>query len=160
LPALFIPIYVAAITQPALWSLKGIVLLPALLLGHGSTLDHRRPFGSTFDEVSKSRKMNELAQTCFWVALTLFAFFGWRRLFLATKHPLLHPIFWSTVLLLLLLALSHHPVTSYRQETGFLVWLLGPAVVAMSVPIWHASVGMSLTAMCAALVFPWLLRSF
>ena len=64
-------------------------------------------------------------------------FFGWRRLFLVLKHPLLQPILWATVTVALLLALDQHPVSTYRQETAPLVWLLGPAVVAMAIPIWQ-----------------------
>ena len=81
--------------------------------------------------------MNELLTTTLWTAVTLAAFFGWRRIFLVLKHPLLHPILWATLVLVLLLAISRHPVAAYRQEAAPLVWLLGPAVVAMAVPIWH-----------------------
>jgi putative effector of murein hydrolase len=35
----------------------------------------------------------------------------------------------------LLLALGRHPVATYREESAPLVWLLGPAVVAMAVPV-------------------------
>lgn len=38
---------------------------------------------------------------------------------------------------MLLLALGRHPVAAYREESAPLVWLLGPAVVAMAVPIWQ-----------------------
>jgi putative effector of murein hydrolase len=81
--------------------------------------------------------MNELLTTALWTAVTLAAFFGWRRIFLVLKHPLLHPILWATLVLVLLLTISRHPVAAYRQESAPLVWLLGPAVVAMAVPIWH-----------------------
>jgi hypothetical protein len=82
-------------------------------------------------------KMNELLSTVFWSAITLAVFFGWRRIFLALKHPLLHPILWATLAVALLLALGRHPVAAYREESAPLVWLLGPAVVAMAVPIWQ-----------------------
>lgn len=81
--------------------------------------------------------MNELLATVFWSGITLAVFFGWRRIFVALKHPLLHPILWATLVVVLLLALSQHPAATYRQETAPLVWLLGPAVVAMAVPIWQ-----------------------
>jgi putative effector of murein hydrolase len=81
--------------------------------------------------------MNELLATVFWSGITLAVFFGWRRIFVALKHPLLHPILWATVVIVLLLALAQHPAATYRQETAPLVWLLGPAVVAMAVPIWQ-----------------------
>jgi len=81
--------------------------------------------------------MNELLSTVLWSGITVAAFFGWRRIFLALKHPLLHPILWSTLAIVLLLTLTQHPAAGYRQETSPLVWLLGPAVVAMAVPIWQ-----------------------
>ena len=81
--------------------------------------------------------MNELLTTVFWSAVTLAVFFGWRQIFLALKHPLLHPILWATLVVVLLLALSRYPVTAYRERSAPLVWLLGPAVVAMAVPIWQ-----------------------
>ena len=81
--------------------------------------------------------MNELLSAVFWSGITLAVFFGWRRIFLTLKHPVLHPILWATVGVVLLLALGQHSVAAYRQETAPLVWLLGPAVVAMAVPIWQ-----------------------
>lgn len=81
--------------------------------------------------------MNELLDTVFWSVVTLAVFFGWRRIFLALKHPLLHPILWATLAIVLVLALSRHPVAAYRKDSAPLVWLLGPAVVAMAVPIWQ-----------------------
>ena len=81
--------------------------------------------------------MNDLLATVFWSGITLAVFFGWRRIFVALKHPLLHPILWATLVIVLLLALAQHPAATYRQETTPLVWLLGPAVVAMAVPIWQ-----------------------
>jgi putative effector of murein hydrolase len=81
--------------------------------------------------------MNELLTTVFWSAITLGLFFVWRRLFLVLKHPLLHPILWATLGIAFFLALGQHPVKDYRQDTAPLVWLLGPGVVAMAIPIWQ-----------------------
>src|SRR5260221_3740382 len=81
--------------------------------------------------------MNEFLSATLWCGITLAAFFCWRRLFLWIKHPLLHPILWSTVIVVLLLVLTSHSFTAYRQESAPLLWLLGPSVVAMAVPIWQ-----------------------
>jgi putative effector of murein hydrolase len=81
--------------------------------------------------------MNEMITTVFWSGITLAVFFAWRRIFLALKNPVLHPILWTTLAVALLLALGRHPVAAYRQETAPLVWLLGPALVAMALPIWQ-----------------------
>ena len=126
--------------------------------------------------------MNELFTTIFWSGVTLAAFFGWRRIFLALKHPVLHPILWATLAVVLLLALGLHSVAAYREESAPLGWLLGPAVVAMAFPVWQrrqliaanwqrlllfeidstagafATIGMTLTAICAGFVLPCLLR--
>ena len=81
--------------------------------------------------------MNELFTTVFWSGITVAVFFAWRRIFLAIKHPALHPILWATLAVIVLLALAQHPVIAYRKDSAPLVWLLGPAVVAMAVPIWQ-----------------------
>jgi putative effector of murein hydrolase len=81
--------------------------------------------------------MNELLATVFWCGITIAAFFSWRRLYVALKHPLLHPILWATLAIVLLLAFAGHSVAAYRAESYPLVWLLRPAVVAMAVPIWQ-----------------------
>ena len=67
--------------------------------------------------------MNELFTIVLWSGITLAVFFGCRRIFLALKHPLLHPILWATLAVVLLLALSRHPVAAYREESAPLVWL-------------------------------------
>jgi putative effector of murein hydrolase len=81
--------------------------------------------------------MNELFSTVFWSGITLAVFFGWRAIFLALKLSVLHPILWATLAVALLPGLGQHPSTAYREETAPLVWLLGPAVVAMAIPIWQ-----------------------
>jgi len=81
--------------------------------------------------------MNELLTTVFWSAITLAIFFCWRRLFVAVKWPVLHPILWATAAVTFLLTLGRYPVAAYREQTAPLVWLLGPAVVAMASPIWQ-----------------------
>jgi putative effector of murein hydrolase len=74
---------------------------------------------------------------CFWLAITVVAFFACRKVYLRLGHPLLHPVLWSTLVLAAIVAVTSHPPSAYRQETAALVWLLGPAVVAMAVPVWE-----------------------
>lgn len=81
--------------------------------------------------------MNELCSNIFWSGITVAVFFSWRRIFLALKHPVLHPILWATLVVALVLELGQHSVAAYRTETAPLGWLLGPAVVAMAIPIWQ-----------------------
>lgn len=72
-----------------------------------------------------------------WSALTIAIFFGMRWVFQRTKQPLLHPVLWATILVIVLIETSGHDYASYKAETSWLVWLLGPAVVALAVPVYH-----------------------
>jgi len=71
-----------------------------------------------------------------WIGTTLISFFFCRHVYLRLGHPLLHPVLWSTLILVAVVSLTRHPISAYCQETAPLVWLLGPAVVAMAVPVW------------------------
>lgn len=71
-----------------------------------------------------------------WLSITVAVFFACRKVYLRLGHPLLHPVLWSTLVLVALVLVTHHPISAYREETAPLVWLLGPAVVAMAVPVW------------------------
>jgi putative effector of murein hydrolase len=72
-----------------------------------------------------------------WLAITVLVFFACRKVYLHLRHPLMHPVLWSTLVLVALVALTRHSVVEYRQETALLPWLLGPAVAAMAVPVWE-----------------------
>jgi putative effector of murein hydrolase len=67
----------------------------------------------------------------------LVAFFACRKIYLRLGHSLLHPVLWSTLVLVAIIGITRHPISAYREETAPLVWLLGPAVVAMAVPVWE-----------------------
>jgi putative effector of murein hydrolase len=77
-----------------------------------------------------------LADVC-WIAATVGSFLICRMIYQRLGQPLLHPVLWSTIVVVVLIGITHHPLSAYRQETAPLVWLLGPAVVAMAVPIWE-----------------------
>ena len=74
----------------------------------------------------------------FWLAVTLgiFAVADWlsRR---SLRHPLCHPVLLATPVLIAGLLVTHTPYLAYRDATGALSFLLGPAVVGLAVPI-HA----------------------
>lgn len=53
------------------------------------------------------------------------------------RHPAAHPIILSVALLALLLIGSGTPYQTYAQGTAFLSFLLGPATVALAVPLWR-----------------------
>ena len=90
-----------------------------------------------------------------WLTLTLGAFaigdfisLGCRR------HPLANPVVISSGLLIALLAFTHTPYETFFEGAQFVHFLLGPATVALAVPLWRnrAQVRANLLPMCAALV--------
>lgn len=78
----------------------------------------------------------ELMKLVLWSALTIAIYFAIRWVFLRTKQSLLHPVLWGTVALIALIELTGHSYEAYAAETHWLVWLLGPAVVALAVPVY------------------------
>lgn len=86
--------------------------------------------------------MSALAQLAampvFWLALTCGTFaladVVSHRL---GRHPAAHPIILSCVLLALLLIGTRTPYQTYADGTAFLSFLLGPATVALAVPLWR-----------------------
>ncbi|HEY5894051.1 MAG TPA: LrgB family protein [Chthoniobacterales bacterium] len=71
-----------------------------------------------------------------WSILTIAIYFAIRWIFLKTRQSLLHPVLWGTVALIALIELTGHSYKDYAAETQWLVWLLGPAVVALAVPVY------------------------
>lgn len=73
-----------------------------------------------------------------WIAVTVavFAAIDWmsRRL---GRPPYLHPVLWSVPVLIALLWVMDTPYDHYATSTAMISFLLGPAVVAMAVPIWE-----------------------
>lgn len=72
-----------------------------------------------------------------WTLATVAVYAGTRRLFLWSKQPLLHPMFTALLALIVLVELLGRRYGEYRAATGWIGWWLGPAVVAMAVPVWR-----------------------
>lgn len=73
----------------------------------------------------------------FWIAITLGVFEVFDTLSKRTnRHPLCHPVLWSTPVLIALLLTTRTPYATYREATFAISFLLGPAVVGLAVPIW------------------------
>ena len=72
-----------------------------------------------------------------WSALTILAYAGCRWTFLRTRLPLLHPGFTSIVAMVVILELTGRRYAEFKDATAWINWLLGPAVVAMAVPIYQ-----------------------
>jgi predicted murein hydrolase (TIGR00659 family) len=107
-----------------------------------------------------------------WLALTLLLFEAADLLSRRSgRHPLLHPVLLSAPVLMALLGLSGMAYKDYAADTGVLAFLLGPATVALAVPLWRhravvrkvarplaaALLAGSLTAIVSAVGIAWLL---
>lgn len=70
------------------------------------------------------------------------------------RHPLANPVMISAALLVTLLAVTGTPYTTYFSGAQFVHFLLGPATVALGLPLWRNRVAVrrNLLPMCAALV--------
>ena len=83
--------------------------------------------------------MSDLLTTpLFWMTVTFLVFEGADRISKrSNRHPLFHPVLWATPVMMLLLVLTRTPYATYISATSMLVFLLGPAVVGLAVPIWR-----------------------
>ncbi len=72
-----------------------------------------------------------------WSALTIGVYAGCRWLFLRTRWPVLHPGFVGIVVMVAILELTGRRYAEFEAGTAWINWLLGPAVVAMAVPIYQ-----------------------
>lgn len=97
-----------------------------------------------------------LSQTpLLWLTATLVAFVAGDTVSrLLRRHPLANPVVIAAGLLIVLLEATGTPYPAYFQGAQFVHFLLGPATVALGLPLWrnrHA-VRRNLLPMCAALV--------
>jgi putative effector of murein hydrolase len=72
-----------------------------------------------------------------WSALTFVVYAFCRWLFARTHFPLLHPGLSSILTMVAILHFTGHTFETYWKETSWINWFLGPAVVAMAVPIFQ-----------------------
>ena len=72
-----------------------------------------------------------------WSGLTIAAYAACRWLFVRTHLPLLHPGFTGIVLMVVVLELTGRRYAEFERATAWINWLLGPAVVAMAVPVFQ-----------------------
>ncbi|MET0064886.1 MAG: LrgB family protein [Candidatus Thiodiazotropha sp.] len=72
------------------------------------------------------------------LTITLIAYGLAYRIYMRFKaNPLLHPVFLSVSLLIGLLLLTGTPYSAYFEGGQFVHFLLGPATVALAVPLYH-----------------------
>lgn len=71
-----------------------------------------------------------------WLAATLAAYAAADRIAAATnRHPAANPVLMATIPLALLLWLTRTPYTAYFEGAQFVHFMLGPATVALAVPL-------------------------
>lgn len=78
-----------------------------------------------------------VAPLLLWSGVTIGVYAFCRWVFLQTRNSLLYPGVTSIFLMLAVLLGTGHPWAEYERETAWINWLLGPAVVALAVPIYH-----------------------
>ncbi|MCJ2184645.1 LrgB family protein [Novosphingobium sp. 1949] len=78
-----------------------------------------------------------VATPLFWLALTVGVFEAFDILSRKSgRHPLCHPVLWTTPVLIGLLWATGTDYAAYKADTFLLSFLLGPSVVGLAVPIW------------------------
>lgn len=78
------------------------------------------------------------ASTTFWIALTLGVYVLGQAVFRAAKfNPLLSPIIVAVAVLIVFLETAGVSYETFFQGAGFIHFLLGPATVALAVPIYE-----------------------
>lgn len=70
-------------------------------------------------------------------ALTLGTYLVTRRIFLAYKYPLLNPVFLSTLVIIAALKTGGYTLADYQPAKEAMTFLLGPATVALALPLYH-----------------------
>lgn len=71
------------------------------------------------------------------VLLTVGAYLATRGIFLAYKHPLLNPVFLSTIVIIAVLQAGGFTLADYRPAKEAMTFLLGPATVALALPLYN-----------------------
>lgn len=72
-----------------------------------------------------------------WITFTLLVYLSSHILYRrAGSHPLLLPVLTSVVVIVLVLVVTETPFAAYQQGTQFFSFLIGPATVALAVPLY------------------------
>ncbi|MGB7385972.1 MAG: LrgB family protein, partial [Pseudomonas neustonica] len=77
-----------------------------------------------------------LSHPLFWVGMTLAAYQFGLALYERTKLAVFHPVLVSTPVLVLLIWLAGEDYAHYRDAVSPLLVLLGPATVALAIPLY------------------------
>ncbi len=78
-----------------------------------------------------------LDSTLFWLTLTLLAYLAAASIHQRSGgNPLLLPVLTSVIFIVLVLTATGTPYSLYAEHTSFLPFLIGPATVALAVPLY------------------------
>jgi predicted murein hydrolase (TIGR00659 family) len=81
--------------------------------------------------------MHDSAVTAFVIAVTIVAYVVSRQVFLKARLTLLNPVFVSTITIILVLLTCGIRGEQYRAGRDLMTFLLGPATVALAVPLYR-----------------------
>lgn len=81
--------------------------------------------------------MGNLGVVAFAIILTVGLYALSRRAFLRYGYPLMSPVFLSTLVIIAVLTACRIPFTSYKPAEHIMTALLGPAVVALALPLYR-----------------------
>jgi len=81
--------------------------------------------------------MHDNVVTAFGIAVTIVAYVVSRRVFLKTRLTLLNPVFVSTITIILVLIAVGIRGEQYKPGRELMTILLGPATVALAVPLYR-----------------------
>ena len=94
------------------------------------------------------------APTVVWSLVTIGVYFACRWVFLRTRWSLLHPGLTGILAMVVILESTGRAYPQYERSTEWINWLLGPAVVAMAVPIYQLRAVVRANARVLAVVIP------
>ena len=173
LPLLFIPIFTLALKDHAFWQTQGRVAAGTLLLwvfvGHLAQSLLKPPPGDAAPRDPATGDQHWLmpgglsaaagfghaaAATVVWSLVTVAVYFACRWVFLRTRWSLLHPGLTGILASVAILECVGRPYGQYERATAWINWLLGPAVVAMAVPIYELRRIVRANARVLAVVIP------
>jgi predicted murein hydrolase (TIGR00659 family) len=71
------------------------------------------------------------------VVLTVGSYLATRAIFLRFRHPLLNPVFLSTIVIIAVLQATGGTLADYQPAKELMTFLLGPATVALALPLYN-----------------------
>lgn len=80
----------------------------------------------------------EYAASLLWISITLVAY--WFSLTVykkAKRHPALHPLIGSATIVVSCVLLFEVPIEKYQQHVWLIAFMLGPATVALAIPLFN-----------------------